>query len=142
MEYRKFGNDFVLRIDKGEEILASLKALCEKEHILLGSVSGIGALSSVTLGVFDPREKRYFSEEYNGAFEIASCTGNISTKDGQNYLHIHMVAGNVHENKVFAGHLNKGVIGLTGEFMVHKIDGSVDRTFSEDIGLNLFEFRD
>ena len=53
MEYRKFGSDYLLRIDKGEEILQTLSALCAKEEITLGTVSGLGAVGEVTLGVFD-----------------------------------------------------------------------------------------
>ena len=56
MEYRKFGNDYVLRIDKGEEILQAVSQVCEKEGIRLGTVNGIGAVGDVTLGVFN-REK-------------------------------------------------------------------------------------
>ena len=40
MEYRKFGNDYVLRIDKGEEILQAVSQVCEKEGIRLGTVNG------------------------------------------------------------------------------------------------------
>ena len=49
MEYRKFGNDYIVRIAKGEEILATLSQLCEKEEIKLGTVMGIGAVNKVTL---------------------------------------------------------------------------------------------
>ena len=31
MEFQKFADTFVVRLDKGEEIIASLQALCEKE---------------------------------------------------------------------------------------------------------------
>jgi len=43
MEYRKFADTYVIRLDKGEEIISSLQAICEKENIRLGSVEGIGA---------------------------------------------------------------------------------------------------
>ena len=33
MEFQKFADTFVVRLDKGEEIIASLQALCEKEKI-------------------------------------------------------------------------------------------------------------
>ena len=49
MEYRKFGSTYILRIDRGEEILESITALCRKEKIYLGSISGIGAVGEVTL---------------------------------------------------------------------------------------------
>ena len=35
MEYQKFADTYVVRIDKGEEFIASLQALCEKENIQL-----------------------------------------------------------------------------------------------------------
>ena len=44
MEYRRFGNTVVMRIDRGEEILASLTALCKKEDIRLASVDALGAV--------------------------------------------------------------------------------------------------
>ena len=81
MEYRKFGNDYIVRIAKGEEILATLSQLCEKEEIKLGTVIGIGAVNKVTLGVFNSVDKKYESTTYTGDMEISSCTGNISTID-------------------------------------------------------------
>lgn len=95
MEYRVYGNDVVLRIQKGEEILTCLKEVCEKEHITLGSVTGLGAVGEVTLGVFNRENFAYEKQTYTGDMEIASCVGNISTMEGKNYLHIHMVVGNV-----------------------------------------------
>ena len=38
MQYRQFGNTFMVRINLGEEIVESLKKLCEDVHIRLGKV--------------------------------------------------------------------------------------------------------
>ena len=43
MEYRKFNNQYVIRIDKGEEICAKLKEVAQKENIKLAYLTGIGA---------------------------------------------------------------------------------------------------
>ena len=142
MEYRKFGSDYLLRIDKGEEILQVISELCAKEGITLGTVSGLGAVGEVTLGVFDRQAFQYVSRTYTGDLEIASCNGNISTMDGNTYLHIHMVAGNPKENICCGGHLNRGVISLTGEFWIHAVNGGVDRKYSPEIGLNLIQLTD
>ena len=140
MEYRQFGDDYIIRMERGENILADIKEVCQREKITLGSLQGIGALGEVTIGVFDREQFKYLSETYKGDFEIASCLGNISTQEGENYLHIHIVVGNVHDGKVYAGHLSKGIISLTGEFVIHKINGIVEREYSKEVGLNLYKF--
>ena len=45
MDYRRFGNTVVVRIDRYEEVMEKLAEICEKEGILLGSISGLGAAS-------------------------------------------------------------------------------------------------
>ena len=140
MEYRKYGKDYELRIDRGEEILQAVSQVCEKENIRLGTVNGIGAVGEVTLGVFNREKFQYESKEYKGDFEIASCMGNISTMNGNTYLHIHMAVGNPEKGEVHAGHLNRGIVSLTGEFFLHQIEGEIDREYSEEVGLNLIKF--
>lgn len=140
MEYKKFGDDYIICMNRGEELLTDLQEVCEKEKITLGSVQGIGALGEITIGVFDRKQFKYLTETYKGDFEIASCMGDISTKEGKNYLHIHIVIGNVHEGRIYAGHLSKGIISLTGEFIIHKINGIVEREYSKEVGLNLYKF--
>ena len=59
--------------------------------------------------------------------------------NGAYYAHLHMSAGN-EQGMVFGGHLNRAQISATCEMVITLIDGTVDRAFSEDIGLNLFRF--
>ena len=123
MEYRRFGNKIVARMDKGEEICAKLLELAEAEDIRLASVSGIGASNDVTLGVFDTHTKFYNKTVYNATdYELGSVTGSP-------------VMGECH-----AGHLNAAVVSATCELVIDVIDGEVGREFSDEIGLNLFKF--
>ena len=59
--------------------------------------------------------------------------------NGEFYSHIHMSAGN-DKGEVFGGHLNRAIVSATCEMVINIIDGTVDREFSDDIGLNLFKF--
>ena len=139
MEYRRFSDTFVMRLDRGEEVIASINALCEREGIKLGWVSAIGAVNEATLGCFDTGTKQYYSREYTGIYEIASLSGNISTHDGKPYLHIHAVLAG-EGGTAFGGHLNRAVVSATCEVFIRVLDGQVGRSFSEEIGLNVMRF--
>ena len=137
MEYRRFGNTIVARIDRGEEILAAVREIAGAEHIQLASVSALGATNDFTVGVYNVDEKQYHANDFKGNFEIVSLTGTINTMDGEFYTHLHMSAGD-EKGQVFGGHLNRAVVSAVCEMVITVIDGVVDRRFSEEIGLNLF----
>lgn len=139
MEYRRFGNTIVARIDRGEEILTAVREIAGAEHIQLASVSALGATNDFTVGVYSVDEKQYHANDFKGNFEIVSLTGTINTMDGEFYTHLHMSAGD-EKGQVFGGHLNRAVVSAVCEMVITVIDGVVDRRFSEEIGLNLFRF--
>lgn len=139
MEYRRFGNKIIARIDKGEEILTTIKEISLKENIKLASVQALGATDEFTVGVYKVDEKKYYANEFKGYFEIVSLTGTINTMDGEFYTHIHMSVGN-DKGEVFGGHLNKAIVSATCEMVIDIIDGNVDRNYDEETGLNVFRF--
>lgn len=139
MEYRKFNNTIVARIDKGEEILEKIKEIALKENIKLANVNALGATNDFTVGVYKVDEKKYYSNSFQGNFEIVSLTGTINTMNDEFYTHIHMSAGN-DKGEVFGGHLNRAIVSATCEMIINIIDGNVDRFYDEEIGLNLFKF--
>ena len=139
MDYRRFGSHIIARFDRGEEILACLKEVALKENIKLASVSALGAVDDFTVGVYKVDEKKYYSNDFAGAFEIVSLTGTISTMNGEYYAHLHMSAGN-DRGEVFGGHLNAARISATCEMVIDVIDGVVERRADPEVGLNLFEF--
>lgn len=139
MEYRRFQNTIVARIDKGEEILEKIKEIALKEDIKLANINALGATNDFTVGVFKVEEKKYYSNTFTGNFEIVSLTGTINTMNDEFYTHIHMSAGN-DKGEVFGGHLNRAMVSATCEMVINIIDGRVDRYKDEEIGLNLFKF--
>ncbi len=139
MEFRKFGSKYIIRIDRGEEIIETLKNFCKEKNIKIGTINGLGATGKAVIGYFDTGKKEYFSRELAGDFEIAPLYGNISTLDGEIYLHCHVNLGN-EEFGSHAGHLNSAVVSATFEGIIDVIEGEVNRKFSEEIGLNLYDF--
>ncbi len=140
MEYRKFSQGYVLRLDPGEEIVASLIRLVEQEQVQLGSVTAIGAANDVTIGIFSTQEKQYHARRYQGDYEISALVGNVTRKEGEPYLHLHITIGNPVTGEVHAGHLTSATISATLELFLQVWDGQVGRKFSDQVGLNLFRF--
>lgn len=139
MEYRKFEDSYVVRLNKGEEVIEELKKLCEKEDIKLAEITGLGASNLVEIGVFNVNTKEYNTKVFEGMFEITSLVGNATRKEGDVYLHIHINFGD--ENGIVkGGHLVRSTISATSEIIVRAINGEVGRKLSDEIGLNLLKF--
>ena len=141
MEYRRFGDTLVCRMERGEEILTQLKNIAEKENIKLAEVRALGAIDDFTVGCYDVNEQKYYKNHFTFPAEITMLYGNITTMDGKYYAHIHLTAADK-EGHAFGGHLNEARIFATGELFIRVLDGTVEREKDERIGLNVFRFLD
>ena len=79
MEYKRFQDRIVARIDRGEEIHAQLKELALREQIRLAEVSALGAVNDFTVGVFKTDERKYYANHFTGSFASCSSTRQAQT---------------------------------------------------------------
>lgn len=96
-------------LQHGLDIMDAIRAVAADLSIDSGFFSVIGALSSADLAYYDHKEKVYRKRSFEGAYEIASCTGNISLKDGERFVHAHIVLADENYNLI-GGHLLGGRI--------------------------------
>ena len=139
MQYKQFENIYMVRIDLGEDIVESLKKLCEAEHIRLGRVEAIGAADHAVIGVYDLKKKEYYPETISEFMEITSLNGNITAMDGKPYIHLHATLADQHHT-VHGGHVLEMRVGATCEMFVTVLDGEVTRHKDEGLGINLWTF--
>lgn len=139
MDFRRYGDTIVVRLDKGEEICQSLLTIAEREQIGAAVVSGIGAVSDLVVGLFDPEKKQFGENHFVGYYEVTALDGNLSQKDGKPYLHLHMSCADAGGHMI-GGHLARATISLTGEIFIRVLDGSMSRRFDEKLGLNTVAF--
>ena len=139
MEYRVFEDSVVVRLDKGDLIAKSLLAVAKKEGLTLASVSGIGATDDFEVGVFDLARSDYERFRFGGNHEITSLVGNLTTKDGEPYLHLHITCAG-EGGKLVGGHLFEGRISLTAEIFLQKAAGRAERLRDESLGINKIRF--
>lgn len=141
MEYRKFGDTYAIRLDRGEEILTCLTTLCEKEDIRLGHATGLGAIDHLVAGLYEVDTREYVKSTFDGEAEIVSLIGNITRMDGKVYLHFHIAASD-ESGATVGGHLNEARISATAEIFLTSLPGEVGRKKDDAVtGLNLLDFQ-
>jgi predicted DNA-binding protein with PD1-like motif len=138
MLYKQFNNKIIVRLEKGEELVTSLKTLCTALDIRLGVLFGIGATDKVTIGLLNTKTKKYQTQEFTGDHEITCVMGNITQMNNEPYLHLHVTLADANQNAI-GGHLSSAVISATFEGVIELINGSITRTYHEESGLNLLD---
>ena len=139
MQYKQFGNTYMVRIDLGEDIVESLKKLCGDEHILLGRVEAIGATDYAVVGVYDLMKKEYYPETIDEFMEITSLNGSVTAMDGKPYIHLHATLAD-QDHVIHGGHVLEMRVGATCEMFVTVLDGEVSRHKDEELGINPWTF--
>ena len=117
MQYQSTAYGYQLRLETGEEIHSTLTDFMTSKGIKGGSVTGIGALSSYSLGYYKVSEKEYLRKDYDESAELLSCVGNLAYKGGIPIAHLHVVISKMNM-ETRGGHLFEGVISATGEFSI------------------------
>lgn len=108
---------WVVRLEDGESFFASLGSL----GLDAGSfVSGIGMLRDVRLAYWNGRE--YVVHAVEGPAELLSIQGNVSVKEGEPFVHCHVVLGH-EDGSVEGGHLMDGTVNETNEIVVRELLG-------------------
>ena len=139
MEYKSFEDTILVRLDKGDEIVKSLLEVAKKEGLTLASVSGIGATDDFEVGVFDLDRSDYDHFRFGGNHEIVALVGNLTTKEGAPYLHLHITCAGK-GGKIVGGHLFEAKISLTAEIFLHKASGKAERLRDDALGINKILF--
>ena len=128
-----------VRLDKGEEIVTSLRKVCEQYGVTCAKIDGIGAVSGAKVGMFDTATKQYSETVLEQFLEVTALCGNVSQQNGSCYLHLHITLADGQGN-AFGGHLKEAYIGATGEIFITLLDGKINRRTDETTGLNLFDW--
>ena len=139
MEYRQFGEKFVIRLAKGEKIIAVLLEFCSKNNIKNGYFLGLASIINVELAHYNVNTKKFSSKIIDEICEVGTMYGNISFFEGKPYIHCHISIGK-DDFTGMAGHLKGAEVAATAEITLISLGGSVGRKYSDEIGLNLYEF--
>ncbi len=130
---------FMGRLPYNEDLITSIENFCREANVKTGEFSAIGALSSVTTGIYDQKQQVYVTAVEKGEFEILSCTGNISINDDAPIAHAHIILCG-EDGRTFGGHLFSESILFAGEIVLRELAGeTLTRVYDETTGLMLWK---
>ena len=144
MDYRKYGETYYVRMDKGDEIISSILELCRKENIASAVFSGIGGCSGAEIQTFIPETGTFETETLAGMLELASLNGNIVTDvEGNYYHHTHAVFSykDGFRHCMAAGHIRSITVLYTAEIELRPVIGGViERKYDAETGTGFWDF--
>jgi predicted DNA-binding protein with PD1-like motif len=129
---------FAVVLSAGDEPVASLQRFAHDHGISGAQLTGIGALSRVTLGYFDWDRKEYDRIVLDEQVEVLTLAGNIGRKDGEPALHAHIVVGRK-DGSACGGHLLDAAVRPTLEVMVIETPRHLWRRLDDATGLALID---
>jgi predicted DNA-binding protein with PD1-like motif len=138
MKATRTGEQYLIAIDMGEELMSTLLQFASSEGLTAGYLSGIGALKDVELGYYWLDRREYKRQKFPEIVELVGCTGNLALKEGKPFVHIHVALGR-EDYSIFGGHLFSGIVAVTAEIVLHSWPQAVSRAFDEKAGLFLLD---
>ena len=134
MQYKQLDEDYFIYIEKNEKVMDTLTRFCRDQAITNAKISGIGAVKQSEIGAYDTVGKEYIRKQFPDVWELVSYEGNVTLKDGDPFVHGHVVLSN-HDMKTIGGHLFEMTVAAVGEFFLRKFDNDAYREINEDVGL-------
>lgn len=139
MKYSFDGFNYLLRLDRGDHLSECLEQFVEETKLEGAWVSGLGATIEATLGFYDPENKEYKWQTFDGVREIVSLTGNLAHDEAGKFIfHVHGILGDPAFQTV-AGHVKDLVAGATIELFIHRAYQPTRRKFDEVTGLQVLD---
>lgn len=130
MEYKRKGKVIAIALTSGDEVLESIKKVCQKENIKCATINGIGATNYAEIGLLKADKRSYEKKISREDLEISSMIGNVTIKEGELNVHIHIVLTTTKD--AFGGHVFKCIISAVADIFLNVIDMNINREVLED----------
>jgi len=122
---------FLLVFDKGDDVLATLRAFAASQAIRGASFVALGAFRSATIAYWNPATKEYEQIAVDEQVEVLSLAGNLGNK-----IHAHVTLGR-RDGSTLGGHLIAATVFPTLEMTVVAYDEAIVRETDEETALSL-----
>ena len=129
MRYTALSNGrYFLRLDPGDELVASLRQFATESEIRGGFIQGLGSTSHLVLGFLDPESGEYVKRTFDEPMEVGSLSGTISfdVAEDRPFIHLHGVFAPL-ELLAYTGHVHEARTGAVMEVYIATFDAKLER---------------
>jgi uncharacterized protein len=127
------------QLPRGTDLLEGLTAFVRKENIRFGRIQALGATTHAVVAYYDQKSHEYIPMEFPAGMEILNLHGNISLRDNQPFVHIHVTLSD-REGRAWGGHVLPGTILWALEVFIDEYTGEPPvRRKDEATGLFLWD---
>ena len=134
------GRNYFVRVEHDADLVKFVAEFSTENNIEVGSFTAVGALKSAKLGFYDQKKHEYLEVEQRFPCEIASCVGNISLKNGEVFVHAHLVLAD-EKGGIRAGHLLEGKVFAAEIHIAELLGVKLERDHDEVTGLFLWQLK-
>jgi predicted DNA-binding protein with PD1-like motif len=134
MRYVKDGDNFLISIEKNDDVIESILSVVKKGNLHSASISGIGAVKDVTLGIYNTSEKKY-DQKHFPVIMSWSHAWVMYQKKMIRCLFTHTLLMNGPDYRTIGGHLFSAKIAAVGEFVLQPFNTKIVREMNDDVGL-------
>ncbi|MDP8957182.1 MAG: DNA-binding protein [Actinomycetota bacterium] len=134
------GKAAFVSLEPGEDLLDGLNRAVQELGLQAATLQVIGGLEEAKVGYFD-RETKQYREIGTGHVEISAGLGNVSLRDGEPFIHLHLALSGP-TGATIGGHAMEGCKAFVVEAYFRKLEGAPPtREENPDIGLKVWPGR-
>jgi predicted DNA-binding protein with PD1-like motif len=131
---------YAVIFDKGDEVMAGLKAFAKEAGLGAAHFTAIGAFSGAMLGYFDRDRRDYKKIPIREQVEVLSLIGDVALKGREPEIHAHVVVG-TSDGAARGGHILEATVWPTLEVVVTEAPSHLRRVHDDETGLALIDLR-
>ncbi len=139
MEVRELReNMYAIRLEVGEEIIASLKKFVIDKNIGFAKLSAIGAVEKTSLGYLEG--STYVDTVFPSEMELVSLNGSVSWVEENPFIHAHAVLSDKKAN-CYGGHVHTSTVSATCEIFLEVFDTKVNRELDQKAKIKVWNLK-
>lgn len=140
MKYEIIPSGFILRFEKGDEILHSISKFIQGQNLSSCTIQAIGSIQNPILAYYDLSTKKFTEKKFQGEYELLPCIGSVAFENDTPIIHLHASLSNSNFD-VIGGHIKEMTTNATCEVFLFSLEHKLLKSYNNEVGLKLYDLQ-